>query len=234
MSLHLEAKQGEIAETVLMPGDPYRVRYIAENFLTDAFCYNSVRGAFGYTGTYKDNKISIQSSGIGMPSMDLYSYELLNDYRAKKLIRIGTCGSYQPQAKLRDVILAMSTSTDSSMNIYRLNGFFAPCADFKLLSNAYAIAGENGIKAHCGNVISSDAFYGADPDDWKKWADFNVLGVEMEACALYSRAAQFGAQALAMMTVTDCFTDGARMSTEDREKSLNEMIMLGLETAISE
>jgi len=233
MSLHIEAKAGEVAPYVLMPGDPLRTKYIAEKFLEDAVCYNRIRGTFGYTGTYKGLRVSVQTSGIGMPAMDLYAQELLNDYGVQSIIRIGTCGSYQERIETRALVLAMSVSTDSAMNSYRLNGTYAPCADFDLLAAAHGIATAAGHSVYCGNVISTDAFYGADPDDWKTWAAYNVLAVEMEACALYTRAAQHGARALAILTVTDCFVGGARLTPEERERSLDDMIALGLETQLA-
>ena len=233
MSLHIEAKPGEIAKSVLLPGDPYRTRYIAENFLDDAHCYNKIRGVFGYTGTYKDMRVSVQTSGIGMPSMDLYTRELICDYGVNTLIRIGTCGSMLEKIKNRDLVLAMSASTDSAMNTFRLNGTFAPCADYGLLSTAYGIAKEQGSTVFCGNVFSTDAFYGADPDDWKNWAAYNVMAVEMETCALYTLAARYRAKALSILTVTDQFADGARISPTERETSLDEMITLGLDTLLT-
>lgn len=232
MSLHIEAKPGEIAKAVLMPGDPYRTRYIAENFLSNAQCYNRIRGNFGYTGTYKGMRVSVQTSGIGMPSMDLYARELLTVYGVKKLVRIGTCGSMLEEIKNRDLVLAMSASTDSAMNSYRLNGTFAPCADYELLSAAYTIAKEKGHAVFCGNIFSTDAFYGADPEDWKNWAAYNVMAVEMETCALYTLSARYRAQALSILTVTDYFADGSRLSASERETSLNEMITLGLDTLL--
>ncbi|MFZ5974511.1 MAG: purine-nucleoside phosphorylase [Bacillota bacterium] len=233
MSLHIEAGPGDIAKHVLLPGDPLRTRYIAENFLSDAHCYNKIRGVFGYTGTYKGMRLSVQTHGIGMPSMDLYARELICDYGVDTLIRIGTCGSMLPEIKNRDLVLAMSASTDSAMNTYRLKGTYAPCADYELLSTAYTIGKKQGHTIYCGNVFTTDAFYGADPDDWQNWAAYNVMAVEMETCALYTQAARYRAKALSILTVTDQFADGARLSASERETSLNEMITLGLDTLLA-
>lgn len=233
MSLHIGAGPGEIARCVLMPGDPYRARYIAENFLEDAVRYNEIRGMFGYTGTYEGLRVSVQTSGVGMPSMDLYARELICDYGVDTLIRIGTCGSMLDKVKNRDLVLAMSASTDSAMNSYRLSGTYAPCADYGLLSAAHGIAVQRGLTVWCGNVLTTDAFYGADPDDWKNWANYNVMAVEMETCALYTVAARHRARALSILTVTDQFADGARLSPAERETSLNEMIELGLSTLLA-
>ena len=233
MSLHIEAGPGEIAPYVLLPGDPYRARYIAENFLEGAVRYNEIRGMFGYTGTYEGLRVSVQTSGVGMPSMDLYAHELITGYGADTLIRIGTCGSMLEGIENRDLVLAMSASTDSAMNSYRLRGTYAPCADYGLLSAAHSIAKDRGHTVYCGNVLSTDAFYAADPDDWKNWAGYNVMAVEMETCALYTTAARHRARALAILTVTDQFADGARLSPAKRESSLHEMIKLGLATLLA-
>ena len=192
MSIHIGAKEEEIASTVLLPGDPLRAKYIAENFLTDAICYNEVRGMYGYTGTYKGKRVSIQGTGMGIPSISIYLNELISSYKVENLIRIGSCGSMQPNIKIRDVILAMSTSTDSHINKIRFNGMdYAPTANYDLLKRANDIAVEKGISVKVGSVLTTDTFYHDDPNSWKHWANYGVLAVEMETAVLYTLAAKF-------------------------------------------
>lgn len=233
MSLHISAEKGVVAETVLMPGDPLRAKYAAEKFLRDAVCYSKVRGMYGYSGTYKGKEISIQGSGMGQPSMGIYAHELINDFGAKIIMRIGSCGSIQPEIGLRDIVLAMSASTNGGNNRNAFKGMdFAPCADADLFIAASMKAKEMKLNVHSGNILSSDNFYDDDPEIWKLWARFGVLAIEMEASMLYSLAAKFGVKALAICTVSDSIVNQTLLSSEDRERSFDEMIQLALETAV--
>jgi len=226
----MEAKKGEVAESVLLPGDPLRAKYIAENFLEDAVCYNQVRGMLGYTGTYKGKRVSIQGTGMGMPSISIYVSELLMVYGVKNLIRIGTCGSMQEDVKIRDVVMAMSASTDSSMNSLRFGGMdYAPTANFDLLRRAWEKSQEMGISAKVGNVLTSDTFYADDPEGWKKWAEFGVLTAEMETSALYTLAAKYKANALSLLTVSDSIVTHEQCTPEERQTTFNQMIQIALE-----
>ena len=228
-SLHIGAKPGEIAETVFMPGDPLRAKFIAENFLEDAKCYTTVRNMLGYTGTYKGKRVSLQGSGMGMPSMAIYSHELIEVYGCRNIIRIGSAGSYQEDVNLKDIVIAESASTDSNFQYtYDLPGSFAPCADFGLLHAAWHSAEKLQHPVRVGNVVSVDVFYDDDPDTWKRWSKMGVLAVEMEACALYLNAARMGAKALAMMTISDNFVTGQRLTVEEREKGFSDMIETAL------
>ncbi|MBN2656207.1 MAG: purine-nucleoside phosphorylase [Spirochaetales bacterium] len=229
---HLEAKKGDIAESVLLPGDPLRAKHIAEKFLENPVCYNQVRGMLGYTGTYKGKRVSIQGTGMGIPSISIYVNELIMEYGVKKLMRIGTCGSIQKNVNMRDVVLAMSASTDSSTNKIRFGGLdYAATADFELLYKAWNIAGERNIPVKAGPILTSDTFYGDDPDWWKHWADFGILTVEMETAALYTLAAKFKVQALALLTVSDNILTGKSTTPEERQLTFNQMIEIALETA---
>ena len=231
MSTHIGAKKGDIAETILLPGDPLRAKYIAENFLDNAKCYNEVRGMYGFTGEYKGRRVSVQGTGMGIPSISIYSTELIKDYGCKNLIRIGTCGSIQKEIKIRDLIIAMSASTDSAVNKVRFNGLdFAPTADFDLLKKAYDIAVSKGIKPFVGNILSSDSFYN-DGEAWKKFASYGVMGIEMEAAALYTIAANYKAKALGIMTVSDSLVSGEETTSEERQNTFNDMIKIALELA---
>ena len=224
-SIHIDAEIGDIAETVFLPGDPVRAKFIAENYLENPVCFNEIRGNFGYTGTYKGHRISVMGTGMGIPSISIYLHELINVYGCRNLIRIGSCGSYQEDVKLRDVVLAIAASTDSNYQYtYHLPGIYAPCADFDLLLAARKSADAQGITTKIGNVASVDVFYDDDPDTWKKWAKMGILGVEMEAAALYMNAARYGAKALAMMTVSDRFTDDDKLTPEEREQGFDDMI----------
>lgn len=230
MSIHIGAKKGDIAETILLPGDPLRAKYIAENFLDNVFCYNEVRGMYGYTGEYKGKRISVQGTGMGIPSISIYANELITEYGVKNLIRIGTCGSVREDIKVRDVILAMSASTTSHINRLRFNGMdFAPTANFDLLLKAYNIAKEKNLDVKCGNVLTSDLFYGDDPNAWKHWASFGVLAVEMETAGLYTLAAKYGVNALSVLTISDSIVTGEKTTSQEREKTLNDMIEIALE-----
>lgn len=232
MSIHIGAKEGEIASTILLPGDPLRAKYIAENFLTDTICYNEVRGMYGYTGTYKGKKISVQGTGMGIPSISIYLNELITSYKAKNLIRIGSCGSMQADIKIRDVVLAMSASTDSHINKIRFNGMdYAPTANFDLLKKAYDIALEKDIPIKVGSVLTTDTFYHDDPDSWKHWANYGVLAVEMETAALYTLAAKFKVKALSILTVSDSLVTREETTSEERQKTFNQMVEVALELA---
>ncbi|HOV37229.1 MAG TPA: purine-nucleoside phosphorylase [Spirochaetales bacterium] len=230
MSIHISAKPGEIAETVLLPGDPLRAEFVAKTFLKDARCYNRVRGMLGFTGTYQGKRVSIQGTGMGMPSLGIYVHELIQSYGARRLIRIGSCGTLQEEIQLRDVILATSASTNSAMNRLRFKGMdFAPTADFHLLLQAWQAAERLGIPVRVGSILSSDTFYDEEPDAWKLWAEYGVLAVEMESAALYTLAARFKVQALAILTVSDSLPLKTAVSTEERERSFQDMVEIALE-----
>ena len=230
MSVHIEAKKGEIAETVLLPGDPMRAKWIAETFLEDSFQYNDVRGMLGFTGTYKGKKISIQGTGMGIPSTLIYCHELINEYGVKNLIRVGSAGSYQKEVKFRDIVLAMATSTNSGLNTIRFSGAdFAPTASFKLLQKAIEVAKEKNIPIKAGGVLSSDEFYADDFESYKKWADYGVLCVEMETSGLYTVAAKHNVNALSILTISDSLVTKERTTSEEREHTFKEMIEIALE-----
>ena len=233
MSVHIAAKNDEIADTVLLPGDPKRAKWIAENFLENAVCYTDIRGMLGFTGTYKGKRISVQGTGMGIPSMSIYITELMKDYGVKTLIRVGSAGSYQEDVKIRDIVVALSTSTDSNINNRRFKGAsFAPTVNFDLLSKVLKTAEEKNIKIKAGNILTSDEFYNDDPTYFKKWAEFGVLAVEMETAALYTLASKYKAKALSILTISDSLVSPEITSSEEREKTFNEMIELALETAI--
>lgn len=232
MSIHIEAKKGEIAETVLLPGDPLRAKWIANTFLENPICYNQVRGMLGYTGTFNGKRISVQGSGMGIPSALIYYHELIRDYGVKNLIRVGTAGSYQKEVKLRDIVLAMAASTTSGINNSRfINADYAPTADFDLFLKAALIAKEKGIAIKAGNVLSSDEFYEDDPDSYKLWAKFGVLCVEMEAAGLYTVAAKYNIKALAILTISDSLVTGEKSNSIDRETTFEDMIEIALNIA---
>ena len=232
MSVHIEAKKGDIAETVLMPGDPLRAKWIAETFLENAFCYNEVRGMLGYTGTYKGKRVSVQGSGMGIPSAMIYYHELINDYGVKNLIRVGSAGSYQKDIKVRDIVLAMAASTTSGINNSRfINADYSPTASFDLLLEASLYARKKGIHIKAGNVLSADEFYEDDPEAYKLWAKYGVLCVEMEASGLYTIAAKHNIRALAILTISDSLVTGEHSSSIDRETSFNEMVEIALNIA---
>jgi len=225
-------EKGVIAETILLPGDPLRAKFIAENYLENAVQFNSVRNAFGFTGLYKGKKVSVMGTGMGMPSMGIYSYELINFYGVKNLIRIGSCGSIHENIKIRDIIIAMSTSTDSNFaHQYNLPGFYAPTASWELLKKAVDVAHSKGIEPKVGNILSSDVFYGEDKESWKKWAKMGVLAVEMEAAALYMNAARGGANALCILTVSDSLVTHERMTSQERQNTFTQMMEIALELA---
>ena len=232
-TVHINAEKVDIAKTVLMPGDPLRAKFIAENFLQDAVCYNQVRGTFGYTGTYKGKKVSVQASGMGMPSIGIYAQELYTQFDVENIIRIGSCGALQPELDLMDVVIAASASTDSNWAYhYGVPGIVAPTADFELLFAAKNAAEEKGIAVTVGNVLCSDVFYYDDPQIWKQWQKMGTLGIEMESAALYLIAARNRKRALTILTVSDSFVKETKLTSQERETSLKNMIEIGLETAI--
>ncbi|KIC28174.1 purine-nucleoside phosphorylase [Leisingera sp. ANG-S5] len=234
MTIHIGAAPGDIAETVLMPGDPYRAKWAAETFLQDAKLVNEVRGMLGYTGTWNGHRVTIQGSGMGMPSLSIYANELIRDYGAKTLIRIGSCGGMQDKVKVRDVILAMTASTvnSPSSGIFReLN--FAPCADWGLLQAAAAAAAKRGSATHIGGIYSSDVFYDERPDLNEQMVRHGILGVEMEAAELYTLAARHGCRALAVLTVSDHLGTGEALPSDQRERSFGDMVEIALEAAFS-
>lgn len=232
MSIHIEAPAGAIAEAILLPGDPLRAKFIAETYLEKPQQFNQVRNMFGYTGLYKGQRVSVMGTGMGMPSHSIYVNELLRDYGVKKLIRVGTCGSLREDIKLRDLVLAISACTDSNVNRIRFRGMdYAPSASWSLLSRAHALAEAKGLSARVGPILSSDSFYGEDPEQWKLWARFGVLAVEMEAAELYTLAAKFGADALAILTISDSLVTGETTTSAERQTSFGAMVELALETA---
>jgi len=233
MSIHIGAKIGEIAETVLLPGDPLRAKYVADNFLENAVCYNEVRGMLGFTGTYKGKRISVQGTGMGIPSISIYVNELIASYDVKTLMRIGTCGAITEDAKLKEVILAMSACTDSNVNKLRFSGMdYAPTATFELLDKAYHLTLEKKMPVKVGSILSADRFYHDDPQYWKIWADAAVLGIEMETTELYTLGARAGINVLSILSVSDNILTGEMCSSEERQTTLNQMIELALDTAI--
>mgnify|MGYP001564640341 FL=1 len=233
MSLHIDAKKGEIAKTVLLPGDPLRAKWIAETYLDNLVCYNQVRGMLGYTGNYKGKKISVQGTGMGIPSALVYINELISDYGVKNLIRVGSAGAYQKHLNLRDIVIAMSASTTSGINNNRFNNSnFAPTADFDLFMKAVDYARNNEIAFKAGNVLSSDEFYGDDYNSYKKWADFGVLCVEMETAGLYTLASKYNVNALALLTISDSLVTKEEISSKQREVSFSTMVKIALEIAV--
>jgi purine-nucleoside phosphorylase len=234
MSIHIGAQKGEIAEVVLLPGDPLRAQFIAENYLKGVKRYNEVRGMYGFTGTYKGCRVSVQGSGMGIPSISIYTHELIHDFGVQRLIRIGSCGSLREEVKVRDMVFGMAASHDSGINERRFPGMtYAPTADFGLLEKAVAEARKKGTPFHVGNILSTDTFYNDDPELWKQWAAFGVMAVEMEGAALYTLAAKFGVQALTMLTVSDHLVTGELTTSEERQKTFTDMMEIALETAVS-
>ncbi|QGQ46565.1 purine-nucleoside phosphorylase [Metabacillus sediminilitoris] len=232
MSVHIGAKENEIAETVLLPGDPLRAKYIAETFLENATCYNEVRGMLGFTGTYKGERISVQGTGMGVPSISIYINELMRSYDVQTLIRVGTCGAIQKDVKVRDVILAMSASTDSQMNRLTFGGVdYAPTANFELLKKAYETGLEKGLNLKVGNIFTADMFYN-DNAELEKWAQYGILGIEMESAALYTLAAKFNRKALSVLTVSDHILTGEETTADERQTTFNDMIVVALDAAI--
>ncbi|WP_326561685.1 purine-nucleoside phosphorylase [Micromonospora sp. NBC_01796] len=235
MSTHIGAQPGEIAERVLMPGDPLRAKWIAETYLEDARCYSSVRGMYGYTGTWSGVEVSVQGSGMGMPSASIYAHELINEYGVKTLIRVGSCGALSEDLQLRDVLAASGSSTDSNMNRVRFDGLidYAPVADFGLLRTAVEVAERRGISMRVGPVLAADAFYTDRPDLYDALALYGVLAVEMESAALYTIAARYKARALTVLTVSDHIKTGEKTTSQEREQTFGQMVEIALDTAIA-
>ncbi len=233
MSIHLEAKPGEIAESVLLPGDPMRAKWIAETFLENPVCYNDLRAMHGFTGTFKGKRISVQGTGMGIPSALIYIHELINDYGVKNLIRVGSAGSYQADINLRDIVLAMAASSTSGINNSRfINSDYSPTANFDLFMKATNYAKENKIPIKAGNVLSSDEYYEDNFDSYKKWAKFGVLCVEMEAAGLYTIAAKYNVKALTILTISDSLVTKEQITADERESSFYKMIEIALNTLI--
>jgi purine-nucleoside phosphorylase len=234
MTVHIGAKPGQIAETVLMPGDPYRAKWAAETFLKDVELVNEVRGMLGFTGTWNGHRVTIQGSGMGMPSLSIYANELINEYNAQTLIRIGSCGGMQPQVGIRDVIIAMTASTLNSPSSGIFKEFnYSPCADYGLLAAAVKSAETKGCITHVGGIYSSDVFYDERPDLNEQMTRHGILGVEMEAAELYTLAARYGRRALAVLTVSDHLQTGEALPAEDRERSFGEMVEIALEAGFA-
>ena len=234
MTVHIGAKPGDIAETVLMPGDPYRAKWAAETFLENSVCINEVRGMLGFTGTWKGNRVTIHGSGMGMPSLSIYANELIRDYGAQTLIRIGSAGGMQDHVKVRDVVLAMTASTVStpSRGIFREMNY-APCADYSLLAAAAKAASGRDVATHVGGIYSSDVFYDERPDLVEQLTRHGTLCVEMEAAELYTVAARYGRRALAILTISDHLKTGEALPSDQREKSFGDMVEMALEAAFT-
>ncbi|PHV69801.1 purine-nucleoside phosphorylase [Sporanaerobium hydrogeniformans] len=229
---HNAAKPGDIAETILLPGDPLRAKFIADNFLEDVKEYNTVRNMFGYTGTYKGKKVSVQGTGMGMPSIGIYAHELIHFYGCKNLIRIGSAGSMREDLPLRHIVFGMGACTNSNFaSQFNLPGTYAPIASYELLEKAVAAAKSHGADYRVGNILSSDIFYNADPTVTEKWSKMNVLAVEMEAAALYMEAAAAGVNALAMVTISDNLITGEETTAEERQNTFTKMMEVALELA---
>ena len=231
---HINAEPGDFAETVLMPGDPLRAQYIAENFLEDVRQVNDVRSMLGFTGSYKGHALSVMGHGMGIPSCSIYCTELVNEFGVKRLIRVGSCGTVNKAVKLRDIIIAMGACTDSKVNRIRFRDHdFAAIADYRLLQSAITVAAGKGLACHVGNIFSSDLFYSPETEVFDLLEQYNVLGVEMETAGIYGLAAEFGARALAICMVSDQIRSGDRLTAEERESGFTDMIELALETAIT-
>jgi len=228
---HNSAKKGEIAPNILLPGDPLRAQFVAENYLENAVRYTTVRNMFGYSGTYKGVPVAVQGTGMGVPSLLIYVTELITHYGCQNLIRIGSCGSIQPDIRLRDIIIAMSASTTSNINRRRFRGNdYAACADFSLFNKAVRYAEAHDIDFYAGNILTEDEFYNDDPDHWKLWAQFGILALEMETNGLYTMAAKHGARALSILTVSDSLTAHQETTPEERQKSFTRMMEIALGT----
>jgi len=229
MSIHIEAKPGEVAENVLLPGDPMRAKWIAENFFDNPVLYNDVRGMLGYTGTYKGLPVSVQGTGMGVPSTLIYCHELINYYGCTKLIRVGSAGSYQKDVNVRDIVIAMAASSTNGINNTRfVNADYSPTASFDLFQKAVLYANENNIPIKAGNVLTTDEFYEDDFDSYKHWAQYGILAVEMETSGIYTIAAKFKVDALSILTISDSLVTGEKISADERETSLGTMIDLAL------
>jgi purine-nucleoside phosphorylase len=232
VSVHIGAEKGQIAPTILLPGDPLRAKHIADTMLEAVFCFNQVRGMYGYTGSYAGKRVSVMGTGMGIPTLSIYVNELVAEYDVKTLIRVGTCGAFQPDLKVGDIVLAMTASSDSGINKLRFDGMdFAPAASFELLLKAYQVSQEHGIEVRVGGIFSGDSFYNHNPDWWKLWADYSVLVCEMESNALYTLAAKFKVQALSILTVSDSLVTGELATAQQREQNVEKMTKIALEIA---
>ena len=236
MSTHIAAAPGQIAPHVLMPGDPLRARWIAETYLEDAECYSEVRGMLGYTGTYRGERVSVQGSGMGLPSLSIYAHELFAEYDVQTIVRVGSCGALSKDLRIRDIVLASGACTDSSMNRIRFEGLdYAPVADFGLLRAAYDVAVSRAlpVQTKVGLIFSSDSFYSPRPDLAGRMADYGVLAVEMEASALYTLAASFGRRALTACTVSDHIITGEETTAQEREQTFGHMVEIALDAMLA-
>lgn len=232
MSTHINAPEGAIADSILLPGDPLRAKFIAENFLEDAKCYNEVRGMLGFTGTYKGKRVSVQGTGMGQPSLSIYVQELFQFYGVQKAIRVGTCGSINTDVHVRDVILGNGACTDSALQSQRFGLLhYSPVPDFELLDKAYHNAKKMGLPVVVGPLVSSDRFYDAN-ENWKLWQKYGAAGIEMEAAELYTLAAEFKRKALAICTVSDHIVTGEATTAEERQNTFKDMMKLALDTII--
>jgi len=232
---HMNAAPGDFAETVLMPGDPLRAKYIADTYLDHVRRVSDVRNMWGFSGEYKGQAVSVMAHGMGIPSVSIYCTELVTEYGVKRIIRVGSCGTSHPDVKLRDIIIAMGASTDSNCNRMRFGGYdLAALASFDLVQKAVATAKSHGVRYHVGNIFSADLFYTPDPDMFDTLAKYNVYGVEMEAAGIFPIAAEHGAEALAICTVSDDIPSGAALTSDERATTFDEMIMVALETAVAE
>ncbi len=232
MSIHISAKKGDIAETILLPGDPLRAKWIAETFFENPVCFNEVRGMLGYSGTYKGKKISAMGTGMGVPSISIYAHELITEFGVKNLIRVGSAGSYQEHINVRDIVLAMAASSTSGVNELRFGGAdFAPTANFELFQKAVEIAKAKNIPIKAGNVLTSDEFYEDEFESYKKWSKFGVLCVEMETAGLYTIAAKHKVNALSILTISDSLVSGEKTTSIERETTFEEMIKIAIELA---
>ena len=230
---HISAQPGEFAETVLMPGDPLRAKFIAENFLENAKCITQVRNMFGYTGTYKGKLVSVMGSGMGVPSISIYATELYKDYGVEKIIRIGSCGAVRDDIKIRDIIVGMAASTDSNVNRQRFHNVdFAACADFSLLKSVVDTAEKLGKSVHVGNIFTADLFYTPQPEMFATMEKYGILAVEMEAAGLYGVAAEYGKKALTVLTVSDHIKTGEQTTAAERETTFKDMMELTLESVL--
>lgn len=231
---HINAAPGDYADTVLMPGDPLRAQYIAENFLDDARRVNDVRNMWGFTGTYEGRPVSVQGHGMGIPSASIYTEELITHYGVKRVIRVGSCGTSHPDVQLRDIVIAMGASTDSGVNRMRFGGYdLAALASFGLVEKAVAAARAAGVRYHVGNIFSADLFYTPDTDMFATMAKYNVFGIEMEAAGIFPIAAEHDAEALAICTVSDDIPNGKHLTSEERATTFDEMIGIALDTVVA-
>lgn len=232
MSIHINAQKGDIAETILLPGDPLRAKWIAETYFENPVCFNEVRGMLGFTGTYNGKRISAMGTGMGVPSISIYAHELITEFGVKNLIRVGSAGSYQLEIKIRDIVLAMAASSTSGVNELRFGGAdYAPTANFELFQKAVEAAKQKNIPIKAGNVLTSDEFYADEFESYKKWSKFGILCVEMESAGLYTVAAKHKVNALSILTISDSLVTGEKTTSKERETTFDEMIKIALELA---